>query len=178
MAFSRSLFFFAYAILAAILFLVRLEYVFRDPRLKDIVYNYCNDLEIMVVYAGTHNTGWAISEYASYMDCLSQMGSDVWKEEAVFLLVVAAIQTYFSIVLWTHAKEVLVIKPKMKGRKKQLPHLDSDASDDNSEGEKSHKDEENEEDCDLITRNKSSTRNATHLNSCNDKIELSLTAKE
>ena len=130
----------------------------------------------MVVYAGTHNTGWAISDYASYMDCLSQVGSDVWREEAVFLLVVAAIQTYFSIVLWTHAKEVLVIKPKMKGRKKQLAHVDSDASDDNSEGENSHNDEENEDDCD--PRNKSSSRNATHLKSCNDEIELKLTAKE
>ena len=102
-AVSRMLYFGAYLTLAAILFIVRLVYIVRNPQHKTIVRNYCNDLEMKVVYAGTHNTAWAITDYKSYPDCLSQVGSNVWKEEAVLLIIVAAFQIYFSIVLWTHA---------------------------------------------------------------------------
>ena len=52
------------------LFFVRLAYVLRDPVKKTLVKDYCGDLEMKVVFAGTHNTGWAITDYKSYNDCL------------------------------------------------------------------------------------------------------------
>ena len=108
-------------------------------------------MEVKVVYAGTHNTGWAITDYKSYPDCLSSVGSSVWMEEAVLLIVIAAIQVYACIILWSHYKNATLKKSKggcvedsgLESPVARVAHSvsDSDNSDEGSSYDETEKEE-------------------------------------
>ena len=96
---TRALFFAVYCIQVLLMGFMRTKHTLKDPKESTMITNFCSDIELKLVYAGNHNTGWAITEYRNFQDCITKVGERVWHDESIMLMCVLSVQIYFCIVI-------------------------------------------------------------------------------